>query len=211
MLYQRGDLGVVCLLLAAGASPAAVANNHFDPLLYAARHGHAGVAKALIEAGAGLHTDLTGKNALVWAAEKGHVAVVDVLIAAHFCDVNARLGDHTVLTLTAMAGRVAPVTALVRAGADVDAVVGDRRGATALLLAAELGHVSIVEALLDDGASVEARDAAGWTALIAGARSGSRAVVQTLVDAGADVQARAQDGHSGATHVIAFGFECECS
>lgn len=52
---------------------------------------------------------------------------------------------------------------MIDAGADVNAADAD--GETALMAAAEKGHVSKVKVLLDHGANVNARDRRGKTAL----------------------------------------------
>ena len=49
--------------------------------------------------------------------------------------------------------------ALLDAGSDVN--IADRDGASALMLAAEYGHVAVVQALLDAKASVTLRDKRG--------------------------------------------------
>ncbi len=59
-----------------------------------------------------------------------------------------------------------------------------------LISAAEQGDVEAVKRLLDDGASVEARDETGRTALVAAAYENHLDVAKTLVKAGADVNAK---------------------
>lgn len=64
-------------------------------------------------------------------------------------------------------------------------------GATALLVAAERGHVAVVEFLLDHGADIKIRDTAtGSTALWFAAQNGHANVVELLLYEGADVEAR---------------------
>ena len=69
--------------MAAGADVEAEDNEGCTPLTWAAREGHAAVARALLQAGAGLtHCDNEGRAALHWAASGGHAAAVHVILAA---------------------------------------------------------------------------------------------------------------------------------
>ena len=76
------------------------------------------------------------------------------------------------------------VLALLEKGADANApfpIVGTR----ALMVAAAHGHTDTVQALLDAGADVNAKDVTGWTALHAAAFKGDPEIVQLLLDHGA--------------------------
>ena len=74
-----------------------------------------------------------------------------------------------------------------RLAAGVDPESKDSRGYTALLLAARLGHWTMVGDLLDAGASSLPADADGRTALHYAAFAGNAAAVRLLVNAGADI------------------------
>ena len=74
------------------------------------------------------------------------------------------------LTLTAL---------LLEAGAHVDAIEGGT-GNTALMLAANLGRVAIVELLLQAGANASLRAADGWTAAQAARMIGEEALARYL-------------------------------
>lgn len=56
--------------------------------------------------------------------------------------------------------------------------------------AAEAGQLAQIEALLDKGVSVDARDLNGDTALVAAARSGQAKAIKLLLDRGASINAR---------------------
>ncbi|KAI9806739.1 MAG: hypothetical protein M1825_006196 [Sarcosagium campestre] len=62
---------------------------------------------------------------------------------------------------------------------------------TPLLIAAELGHINIVEVLLDHGAQIQVKG--GWTALHSAAHSGHVQVVKLLLDRGAAIDACPDD------------------
>ncbi len=90
------------------------------------------------------------------------------------------------------AGDVARAAALARGGAAREA---DADGATALMLAANLGNLAMVEALVAAGADVNAADARGFTPLFhacynADEDRGFPEVVKALLAAGADREAR---------------------
>jgi ankyrin repeat protein len=64
----------------------------------------------------------------------------------------------------------------------------------ALLLATEAGDVLQMQALLAQGAAVNARNAHGWTPLHVAAAGGDLAVVTLLLQHGADVHAQSHVG-----------------
>ena len=70
-------------------------------------------------------------------------------------------------------------------GADVNGM--DWRGNTALMVAAEAGHIEIVNQLLSAGADMNTTNATGGCALSKAARNGSDACIRRLVDTGPDV------------------------
>jgi ankyrin repeat protein len=88
------------------------------------------------------------------------------------------------LRVAAIDGDTARLTALLDAGADVDAA--DAHGWTALMLAAKRGHGDAVCLLLDRGATVNARNDHDGTAIGYAAGRGHRAIVQALCEHGAD-------------------------
>jgi ankyrin repeat protein len=86
------------------------------------------------------------------------------------------------------AGQLSEVTALLGAGADVDAAAGD--GMTALHWAAQDGRAEIVDVLLDASADVTAGTRiGGYTPLHLAAGRGHADVVRRLLDAGSDPNA----------------------
>ncbi|XP_049796445.1 ankyrin repeat domain-containing protein 17-like [Schistocerca nitens] len=87
-------------------------------------------------------------------------------------------------------GAVEELQALLKAGADVEAMDGNME--TALHWAAKLGHVEVARRLLEAGAEVEARNDRKRTPLQMAAERGHAAMVQLLIASNADVNAKSQ-------------------
>jgi ankyrin repeat protein len=82
---------------------------------------------------------------------------------------------------------------LLAAGAVADVTSGPTRG-TALHQAARHGFVSVVQALLDHGASIDARDAKGETPLRRAVNCRQLEIVRLLVRHGATLRAADRRG-----------------
>ena len=86
-------------------------------------------------------------------------------------------------------GVVETVKLLLERGAGVNTrIVGphNRDGHSALMVAATRGDVAIVQALVDAGADVDARNEKHETAMLFAASNGHASVVQVLLQSGAD-------------------------
>jgi ankyrin repeat protein len=141
------------------------------------------------------------RNALCLAARVGKTAVLGALLGAEVYP-DAELS--TALLDASGAGQVQAVEALVRAGANVNAVhwAGNfpSRRPTPLIAAASGGHAPVVEVLLAEGANVNAVACDGWTGLMEAASLGHAHVVQMLIEAGANIGVRSCHGHSALDH-----------
>ncbi|HZT40895.1 MAG TPA: ankyrin repeat domain-containing protein [Chthonomonadaceae bacterium] len=84
--------------------------------------------------------------------------------------------------------------------AQLDAIL-----ALPLHAAAFRGDITGLEALLESGADVDARDDHGVTPLIAAITQGHREVIRLLLDRGADVQAQDKEGYTALQYAEAFG------
>jgi len=134
----NADFELVTELLAHGAKPATIDRAGKSPILYAAARGQDGIVAALLDAGIDANARYGAElTALMWAA--GHAD-------------NAPAG-----------GALRTVQLLLARGAKLDFV--DDRGRGALMIAAQLGHTELVDALLTAGADKTLKDKTGKTAL----------------------------------------------
>jgi hypothetical protein len=161
-------------LLRAGAPVDGAPGDPETPLITAASYGNTDVAKVLVEAGASLTATASpdaggvpNGTALRHAVVFGMADVADVLLAAG-------AGD---LVHAAATGSVAQC--LTPATREADRVA-------ALRIAAERGHLSVIDDLLTAGTPLEGLDRDGSTALHAAAYYGQAAGVRHLIEYGAD-------------------------
>ncbi len=133
------------------------------------------------------------EDRLIEAARLGRVADVKALLKEG-ANPNARDKEGSTALMAAASGEI--VRVLAAAGADVNAqtdedIFGSR---TALRNAALLNNADKVQALLDCGADVNAKNSHGETALTAAAVNGWAAVARILVARGADVNQATESG-----------------
>ncbi|KAG9195028.1 hypothetical protein G6011_00148 [Alternaria panax] len=107
-------------------------------------------------------------------------------------DVNSRDScDRTPLMVAAQNGNEAAVEQLLKLGPHRDAEIDQdeeaKAGSTALHLASEFGHASIVKLLLDAGATINLQDSRGNTPILAAINFGATEVVEVLLHAKSDL------------------------
>jgi ankyrin repeat protein len=174
--------GTLLLSVAIGAADTRVAD--------AARGGDRAEVRNLLRDGADVnapHGD--GMTALHWAAMNGDAEMTDLLLHAGASLVSrTRLGRYSPLALAAEAGHGAVVTALIKAGADVNVI--DTSGTTVLMLAAASGDVETVRVLADGGADVHAREhSMDQSALMFAAAYNRAGAIRELLTRGASLEA----------------------
>jgi len=179
------------------------------PFLVAVDEGDVERVNALLDEGVNFYQRARrGETALMIAAGRGHVDVAKILVKKGI-DVNASTLDGvTALMIAARLKQTEMVEFLLNNGADVN--YEGPLGCNALLLAlegrpreqtaSEKNLASTVNALLDQGARLNARDGRGVTPLWLALRCGEDDVVKLILDKGADVNMRA--GPSGFTPLM---------
>jgi uncharacterized protein len=176
----------VALLLAKGADPDLPGPSGLTPLAVAALKGNDRIAEQLLSHHADPNVpDEAGKTAMTYAAVRGFPEIVSRLLDAGI-DVNRPYRSNLTALMWAagsedgVGARAAQdvIDALVKAGAELDAA--DNRGRTALMIAAELGHVAVVDRLIRWGADHNLRDKAGKTALDLAANDEVRRVLASV-------------------------------
>jgi ankyrin repeat protein len=177
---KSGDETRVRELLAATPSLAGLsAESGETPLVAALYRGHTRIVDLLIQAGAPLD--------LFAAAALGRGDLVERLVAEDSGSI-ARLSydGWTALHLAAFFGHTATVETLLRLGADINARSTNTVGNTPLHAAVAGGRVDAALALVDAGATIDARDGGGHTPLHIAAEGGYVPIVESLLRHGAD-------------------------
>ena len=155
---------------------------HSNALLNAARVGDLDEVNTLIARGASVEArDSRGNTPLIWAAEKGHTAIVNALAGTYNANVEAVDNNGTTALMSAAEnGHTDIVNALAGMhNANVEAV--DQKGKTALMFAAENGHTATVNALAGThNANVNAVDRKDSTALMSASSRGHTDTVAAL-------------------------------
>lgn len=97
---------------------------------------------------------------------------------------------------------------LIESGADVNVIARNEQFKVAPLhSAAASRQTETVQALLEAGAEIDARQPGGFTALHAAAQNGDRATLDVLVDGGADRSATTDDGRTAADFAREHGHD----
>jgi len=181
-------------------------------LITASEQGDIETVKALLKKDVYIHAqDGQGRCALVAAAYKNNLEIVDLLISAG-ADVNMK--DDTIQSAYLIStmegyGYTELLKKTLKAGADVHCTDSDN--GTGLIRAADRGHVEIIKELLKTDIRVNHINRIGWTALheaviLGGGDKKHTEVVRLLVDAGADVNLPDKDGVTPLQHAKNRGY-----
>ena len=150
-------------------------------------------------------SDIFRTTPLMYAANRGHVQVLEELISAG-ANVNGKdRNKQTALHLASWCGHSSVVTSLIEAGANLKEQ--DRLRRTPLMCAAGSGHVQVMVELIRAGADVNRKDENNQTALHLASWKGHSSAVTSLSEAGANLNQQdrkgitplmmaAEDGHA---------------
>lgn len=132
-------------------------------------------------------TDSTKRTPLSVAVDKGHEAIVRILLH-HGANPHFQDDIWNPLLIAAKFGHGSLINLFLELGFDPDVTDGSDR--SPLLYAAERGDVEAAKLLLDSHADIERKDQYGYNSLSKAAEKGQMAVTRLLLDRGAQPDAR---------------------
>jgi ankyrin repeat protein len=188
---------VVEQLLAAGADPNALGEDHRSPIRRATRRGNLDVARLLRKYHA--RDDTTEVDRFLGACHRADRAAIRQLLAVS-PDLPGRLAEPDLGALADAAeyGSTAAVRLMLEVGFPVGALRDD--GATALHAAAYAGRTTMIELLLARGADVNASDGRWGSTPLAWATVGSGERPRSAIDADWAAAVRALLAAGSASH-----------
>ncbi|XP_021459661.1 ankyrin repeat domain-containing protein 29 isoform X9 [Oncorhynchus mykiss] len=132
-------------------------------------------------------------NAVFWAARKGNLALLQLLLNSGRVDADCRDSfGTTALMVASYSGHYDCARELIMQGTDIN--LQRETGSTALFFASQQGHNEVVKLLFEFGGSTEFQTKDGGTALSAACQYGHSKVVDTLLKNGANVHDQLHDG-----------------
>ena len=190
----QGHSHAVTILLDLGADPDMAGPGGWTALDFAADAGHFTICQQLLRAGADASISEVFKR--VFSNENEYAGeMTQAAIEAVERQPAVDPAKLTPLGRAAYEGNLGEVEALLSGGSSRSAAVpgggrdpeeGAEMGHTPLTLASMRGHVPIMDALLRNGANVNATNKFGWTPLMLAARRGDADCLGALLARGAD-------------------------
>mmetsp|Transcript_27879 Transcript_27879/g.45551 ORF Transcript_27879/g.45551 Transcript_27879/m.45551 type:complete len:847 (-) Transcript_27879:50-2590(-) len=231
----QGHTEVAALLLGRGVGVNAAAASGGTALMFAAASGHAACAEALIQAGADVNAKVEatpeyidqvakaiadgeeevephkdGVTALMVAAQGGHQATVELLLA-NGADIAAKDDEDMDALLSAVSKNEGAVAAaLIQAGADPNQPFVDDEGRAHNLLmdAIVVQNEEFAALLIEKGADVGYVDEeSGLTTLIQAAHRGQLEIAKLLLEKGVNVNAATTEGVTALVAACSEGHE----
>jgi ankyrin repeat protein len=192
---------LISTLLARGVEVNARASNGDTPLHVAIRAGNTSAAEALLNAGADpTLLNLAGFSGFAFSAAYDREEIIKFMLKIDRIRdsfLNDTIGYH-ILGNAAVNGRARIVRLLSELGVPFNARALPPHQ-TPLMLAVESGNLETVEALLDAGADIDARNENGETSLHKAARRDQVEIFRALISRGASVDYRSYIGDNPLT------------
>ena len=144
-------------------------------------------------------SDSEGVTPLMLACQYGNIRIATLLLQAR-ANINQQNNNGGTALMYACDSETPHndlVRLLIQSGADIS-IKDSELQQTALIVAAQRGHTSIVQYLLDEGAQVDTQDVDGSTSLMIASSLGHSEVVRVLINYGADVNILAKEPNSTA-------------
>ncbi len=186
---KNNDLAGVIAALEQGAEiDTGESFQDMTPLIIASINGYAEIATHLMEKGADVNAvSRQGITPLIGAAMNGHTDLVTLLAtkSTNLDQLSTMRYKENALHLAARNGHTAAIDALLKAGADVNALEGTH--STALMYAAYNGRLEASELLIKQGTDLNIRDDGGHTALY-WAKSTNHSDIAALISAAGGVE-----------------------
>lgn len=172
---RLGNIELVEYLTQHGADTQQIDQHGSTPLASACEHGHHEIAQFFVEKWSGVdkllgtkkceasvnHQDEKGCTPLFRAAQQGHAACVELLLAnGANCELHTKR-HCTPCFAACQEGHLDVVELLARSGADIE--VPNEHGTTPFAVAASRGHVQIVKYLADRECALDPADSFGRT------------------------------------------------
>lgn len=206
-----GGLLLLVTFLIFGCAPITTVENMNKQLILASEAGDTAGVQQLLQAGAQINArDERGRTAVMAATHGNQVATVALLIdAGADIDQQDELLDNPFLYAGAE-GLLEILKLTIAAGADTQ--LTNHYGGTALIPAAERGHVAVVQELLTQtDVDVNHINRLGWTALLeaiilSDGGADHQQIVQLLIAYGADVNLADQADVTPLQHARQRGF-----
>jgi uncharacterized protein len=175
-----------------------------EAIFTAAREDDIAAMKQYIAVGADINkSDEFGATALSIAAYRGNPEMIRLLLAA---GATFEIGVfHTAIAQSDDETEI--VQAFIDQGVDLDKKADLGNGHTALMFAAEFGHVEIGKLLLANGANINAVDNLNDPALNVAAFHGQLEFAKMLVEMGAELNVHGYGGRTALGHAISRGHE----
>ena len=195
--------GVIRSLLKRGADINAKNNQGSTPLWNALYLNKTDEAKALIEAGANVNEqDDVGRVFVLEAVARGHEDVVDLAIKKG-ADINAKGPKGETPLMRAISVRKLPmVEYLIKKNADVNATNDMGQSCMWLAWSHVRSNSTIVKALIEAGADLNAKSPNGGILIIDAVDSGLESIVDMMVKKEVDVNATDGKGQTALMHAV---------